>query len=143
MSVENFPPHIQNLLIHMREKEEIDRLAKERENDMFKLKICCHHPVKKHLEEIKLFVSIDTFLYEAASDAYEKFKLQDVVKLKDCRLVSYNKVLDSIDCSFDGDQIQFSDISTSINILQTEWLLEIKQPGMLTINCLINLLSFV
>lgn len=132
MNVENFPPHIQKLLIQMREKEEIDRIAKEKENDMFKIKIYCHHPIKKHIEEVKLIAFIDTPLSEVASDAHEKFKLRDVVSLKDCRLVSYNKAQDTIDCSFEGENMRFCDTSSRINVVHRDWLLEIKPPGMKT-----------
>lgn len=127
---DNFPPHIQQLLVQMREKEESDRLAKEKENDIFKLKIYCHHPIKKHLADFKLVVLINTELSEAISDAHERFKLKDVVSLENCRLVTYNKAQDTIDCSFEGNDLKFSDISSKINLLHTDWLLEIKPSGM-------------
>lgn len=129
MTIDNFPPHIQKLLIQMREKEESDRIAKEKENDMFRMKIYCHHPIKKTLEDTKLIVFVETLLSEAVSDIYEKFKLQDVVNLSDCRLVSYNKSQDTIDCSFEGDDLTFYDIASKVNIHHHDWLLEIKSPG--------------
>lgn len=130
MTVDKFPPHIQKLLQQMREKEESDRLAKEKENDMFRLKIFCHHPTQKQLLEVKLLMFYESLLAEAKSDAYEKFQLKDLVSLDDCRLVSYNKLQDCIDCSFEGDDLRFCDVSSSINIPHNDWLLEIRLPGM-------------
>lgn len=135
MTVDKFPPHIQKLLRQMREKEESDRLAKEKENDMFRLKIFCHHPVQKQLLEVKLLMFYESFLSEAKSDAYEKFQLKDLVSLDDCRLVSYNKLQDCIDCSFEGENLRFCDVSSSINIPHNDWLLEIRLPGAIFCIC--------
>lgn len=126
---DEFPQHIKNLLKQMREKEEKDRLYREKENDMFRLKIHCFHPWKRQLVETKLYLYIDSFLSEAVSDAYERLKLQDVCNLEDCRLVSYNKLQDCIDCSFEGENLRFCDITTRVNVQHNDWLIEIKQSG--------------
>lgn len=129
MTMEEFPPHIMNLLKQMREKEERDRLNREKESDMFKMKIHCYHPLKRQMVDTKLYMYIDQPLQEAVTCAYERMKLQDVCSLEDCRLVSYNKLQECIDCSFEGDNLKFCDIASKINIQHNEWMIEIKQPG--------------
>ena len=126
MTVEEFPDHIQRLLKQIREKEERDRLAREKENNTFKLKIYCCHPLTNQLIDTKIFVFRDTTLAEAASDAYDAFKLTSMASLEDCRLVMYNKIQDCIDYSFDKDDYKFSDIQFRTN---NDWFLEIRQPG--------------
>ncbi|KAF5276470.1 hypothetical protein FQA39_LY06539 [Lamprigera yunnana] len=128
MNVDEFPAHIKNLLQHMREKEESDRAARERENDMYKLKVYCWHPLQNQVMDIKLFIFHETLLSEVVADAHQKFKL-DRIALEDCRLVTYNKLNDFIDCSFEGDNLRFCDITSKTSIYHNDWLLEIKPPG--------------
>lgn len=129
MTVENFPPHIRNLLKQMKEKEEHDRITKEKENDMVKLKVYCYHPVLNQLLDTKIVTFIDSELNDVVKDAHLRFKLEGIVALEDCRFVSYNKVQDCIDCSFQSDTLRLCDIATRVNILGSDWMLEIKQPG--------------
>lgn len=128
MSVDEFPLHIKNLLQHMREKEEHDRAARERESDMFKLKVYCWHPNQNVLLDAKLFVFHESYLSEAVADAHQRFKLEGIA-LEDCRLVIYNKHQEYIDCSFEGENLKFCDIIYNVNIYHVDWFLEIKQPG--------------
>ncbi|KAK4877199.1 hypothetical protein RN001_009705 [Aquatica leii] len=128
MTVDEFPTHIKNLLQQMREKEENDRAARERENDMYKLKVYCWHPIQNQFMDKKLFVFYEALLSEVVADAHKRFKL-DGIALEDCRLVMYDKLQDCIDCSFEGDNLKFCDIKSKIKVYHNEWLLEIKQPG--------------
>lgn len=129
ISMDDFPPHIQKLLVQMREKEESDRIAKEKENDMFKLKVYCHHPIKNRLEDTKIVVFFDSMLAEAREDALIRFKLLGVVDREDCRIVSYNKAQDVIDCSFEDHYPRFCELLPKLNLPHNDWLLEIKAPG--------------
>ncbi|KRT86654.1 hypothetical protein AMK59_2358 [Oryctes borbonicus] len=129
MTVEEFPSHIQNLLKQMREKEESDRLAKEKENDMFKLKVYCNLPITNHLKDVKVFPFYDNTLAETASEIYEKLDLKGTVSLEDCRLVTYNKIQDCIECSFDRDDYKFCDTPVKDYIHHSDWYLEIRKSG--------------
>ncbi|XP_031348562.1 ubiquitin carboxyl-terminal hydrolase 47 isoform X2 [Photinus pyralis] len=128
MAVDEFPLHIKNLLQQMREKEENDRATRERESDMFKLKVYCYHPTQHMLLDTKLFVFNESYLSEAVADAHHRFKLEGVA-VEDCRLVIYNKHQEYIDCSFEGENLKFCDITYNVSIYHVDWLLEIKQPG--------------
>ncbi|KAI4470735.1 ubiquitin carboxyl-terminal hydrolase [Holotrichia oblita] len=128
ITVEQFPIHIQKLLLQMQEKEENDRLAKEKENDMFKLKVFCNLPVTNILKDFKVFPFYDNTLAETASEVYEKLDLKGTISLEDCRLVTYNKVQDCIECSFDRDDYKFRDIPVK-DYIRHDWYLEIRKPG--------------
>lgn len=131
MTPNEFPTHINNLLNQMREKEEKDRLYREKENDMFKLKVHCFHPGRGLMVDCKLYFCVDSLLSEAVSEAYQRLKLNDACEVEDCRLVTYNKMQDCIDCSFEGENLRFCDITGKIrDFTHTDWLLEIRQPGM-------------
>ncbi|KAB7503304.1 Ubiquitin carboxyl-terminal hydrolase 47 [Armadillidium nasatum] len=67
---------------------------------MCKIKLFCPHPKAKLLLEKKFKVHKDTKLKDATKLAYEELKLEDVVPLERCRLVKYEEVHDSIECSF-------------------------------------------
>nr|XP_022915816.1 ubiquitin carboxyl-terminal hydrolase 47 [Onthophagus taurus]XP_022915817.1 ubiquitin carboxyl-terminal hydrolase 47 [Onthophagus taurus]XP_022915818.1 ubiquitin carboxyl-terminal hydrolase 47 [Onthophagus taurus] len=128
MTVNEFPSHIQTLLKEMREKEEIDRLAKEKEIDMLKMKVYCVHPISNQLFDMKLFGYAETTLYEMASDAYDRFKLKGVVNFEDCRLVTYNNNTETLEKSFESDSLRLCDIDVKDKDYLT-WFLEIRQPG--------------
>lgn len=129
MQVDEFPDHIKELLQKMRNKEQCEKLAKEREYSSVKMKVYCFHPVSNQLVEFKLLLPRDTRVAEATREAYECLKLEGVVALADCRLVSYSKLEDVIEFSF-GDEDRICDIAQSyIDNYTIDWLLEIKQPG--------------
>ncbi|XP_044748604.1 ubiquitin carboxyl-terminal hydrolase 47 isoform X2 [Coccinella septempunctata] len=130
MSVDEFPMHIKKLLKQMKEKEELDRINKEKENDFVKINIFCYHPVEKRLVDAKVAVLIDNTLQETVHyTAHQRFKLEGVVAKEDCRLVRYNKFQDCIDYSFESDQTKFCDIDSNFNLSMSDWLLEIRQPN--------------
>lgn len=129
MTVENFPPHIRKLLKQIKAKEEQERLIKEKENDMIKTKIYCHHPVQKQLVDTRIQLFLENELGILAKDALQRFDLQNVVAFEDCRLVSYNKHQDTIICSFENDGLRICDVTSKFNVSNTDFLLEIKQPG--------------
>lgn len=64
----------------------------------------------------------DTSLGAAKKEAYERFKLDDIVGFEDCRLVTYNKTEDAIELSFEDEDVKICDIQS----YDTDWLLEIK-----------------
>ncbi|XP_045462425.1 ubiquitin carboxyl-terminal hydrolase 47 isoform X2 [Harmonia axyridis] len=130
IQVDEFPPHIKNLLKQMKEKEEIDRINKEKENDFVKINIFCYHPVEKRLVDAKVAIFVDNTLQETVHyTAHHRFKLEGVIAKEDCRLVRYNKFQDCIDHSFESDQIKFCDIDSNFNLSMSDWLLEIRQPN--------------
>lgn len=130
MQMDEFPPHIKTLLRQMKEKEELDRINKEKENDFVKINIFCYHPIEKRLVDSKHAVLIDNTLEETVQfSALQKFKLEGIVAKEDCRLVRYNKFQDCIDYSFETNQIKFCDIDSHFNLSMSDWFLEIKQPS--------------
>lgn len=128
MTVEEFPPHIKKLLQTLRERDEYDRLNREREMVMCKLKLYINHPIQNQIIETKLFLHNDTTMTEATQEAYRKSKLDGIVPIEQCRFVSYNRLQDSIECSFEGrDDEPISDILSSLKCpVKTDWLLEIR-----------------
>lgn len=148
IDVDHFPPHIHQLLQDMRKKEEEDRITKEKENDMIKLHVYCVHPSTNTLQDCKILVFLDSTLLEAAHDAHQRFKLESFCRLEDCRLVTFNRDQECIDCSFDSSELKFCYIIQKTQVtMYTDWLLELKTPGMYatmfiemfgTFNCHIN-----
>lgn len=129
MTSEEFPPHILELLQQMRQKEEQDRLNREKESDMFRLKFHCYHPLKRQMMEVKFYVFIDSYLSVAVNDAYHRMKLEEFCNIEDCRLVKYNKIQDCIICSFEGEKLRFCDIASKNSMQYNDWLIEVRKPG--------------
>nr|CAD7196168.1 unnamed protein product [Timema douglasi] len=102
LSAEEFPPHIKNLLLKIQQKEESDRLLLEKEMDMCKLKVYFRHPTTNTVTYIKLPCENQTILREVTFIAYKILKLEDVIPLDRCRLVNYDHLQDTIECSFEG-----------------------------------------
>lgn len=133
MSTEEFPKHIKDLLQNLREREESDRINKEREMQLCKFKLFCHHPTQNQTIATKLFLHYESTMTEALEIAYRKTKLEGIVPIEQCRLVSYNSSQNSIECSFEGrDEEMISDIVSSLKTnyktdsFNTDWLLEIR-----------------
>ncbi|GLH00204.1 Ubiquitin carboxyl-terminal hydrolase 47 [Gryllus bimaculatus] len=102
MTGEEFPSHIKKLLQKIQEREETDRMLREKEMDMVKIKIYCHHPSQNTISEVKLtFHNLDT-LKSTTESAYKALKLEGVIPLERCRLVKYDRVQDNIERSFEG-----------------------------------------
>lgn len=55
----------------IQEREEIDRLWRERELDMCNLNIFCHHPEKDQIIEKKIHANNKSTLLEVTDQAYE------------------------------------------------------------------------
>nr|CAD7439732.1 unnamed protein product [Timema bartmani] len=102
MSTEEFPPHIKELLLKIQKREEFDRLLREKEMDMCKLKVYFRHPTTNTVTHIKLQCENQTILREVTFIAYKILKLEDVIPLDRCRLVNYDHLQDTIECSFEG-----------------------------------------
>lgn len=125
MAYEEFPPHILELLQQMREKEEQDRLNREKENDMFKLRVYCYHPRKRQMLESKMYQFNDSLLSDAVDDGYKSMHISEFANRQDCRLVSYNRMLECINCSYEGEKLRFCDVSNPSG----DWLIEVREPG--------------
>ncbi|KAG8235553.1 hypothetical protein J437_LFUL015393 [Ladona fulva] len=102
MTVDQFPPHIKELLAAMREREEQERAARERDLDSIKMKVFVNHPLQNTLVDARLLMPKTQTLKEAVTTAYQTLELEGLVDLERCRLVSYDQVLGSIECSFEG-----------------------------------------
>ncbi|XP_060519421.1 ubiquitin carboxyl-terminal hydrolase 47 [Cylas formicarius] len=130
MTVAEFPPHIEALLRDMRDREERDRLNRQKEDEMVKIGVVCTHPVTNNTLEMKISTFMDSTLAELARHAHSRFKLDNVVDPQDCRIVMYNKKSNCIDCSFDSDETKLNELVRKVDmIFYTEWMLEIREPG--------------
>lgn len=136
MKQDEFPPHIKKLLVDMKNKEEKDRIFKQRENDSIRLCVLCFHPLEKRLLEAPLTVLSDSTLEEIADSAYQhpKFHIDSIVQRKDCRLVKYRYAEECIYCSYDSDQYKLEDVMKmsskfESSVTHNYWLLEIRSPN--------------
>ncbi|XP_046413365.1 ubiquitin carboxyl-terminal hydrolase 47 isoform X1 [Neodiprion fabricii] len=105
MQAVNFPKHIQDLLKKMKESEENDRKNREKQMSMCKLKVYCHHPEEGRLTDAKLYVLQDETLQETTEVAHRRLGLEGIVKLDQCRLVSYDHNEDLIERSWEGSEL--------------------------------------
>ena len=62
---------MQDLLEKMQKREESDRILREKENDMCKIKLYVHHPTQNKVVESKLYCINDLTLQEATKLAYK------------------------------------------------------------------------
>ncbi|CAH1708005.1 unnamed protein product [Chironomus riparius] len=99
---ENFPPHIKKLIEKIKNSEETDRLKRERESEMLKLKIYFKNPLTRIKTDAKVFAISDSTLKEVVEDAYSRLKLKSIAPIERCRLVAYDNPSDSIERSFEG-----------------------------------------
>lgn len=133
MTSEEFPKHIKDLLHTLREREESDRINKEREMQFVKMKLYVNHPTQNQMIESKLFLHNESTMSEATAEAYRKAKLENIVPIEQCRLVSYNRLHDTIECSFEGQEEKtiaevLSNLKSNYktDTFKTDWLFEIR-----------------
>lgn len=131
MSTDELPKHIKELLQNLQRREESDRINKEREMQLCKLKLYCNHPTLNQMIDTKLFLYYESTMTEALEEAYRKATLEGIVPIEQCRLVSYNRLHNTIECSFEGrDEETIADIIGSLKSNyktdRTDWLLEIR-----------------
>ncbi|XP_071446891.1 ubiquitin carboxyl-terminal hydrolase 47-like isoform X2 [Hetaerina americana] len=127
MTVDQFPPHIKELLTKMKEKEELERVARERDLDSIKMKVFFNHPVQQTLVDARLSLTRTTTLKEAVAVAHKTLDLEGVVDINQCRLVSYEQVLGGIECSFEGrEEEPVGDVLAPY--AKYDLLLETKEP---------------
>lgn len=142
LSVEQFPTHIAQIAREIKNKEESDRIAREQETSLHKIKVYCYHPSSAHqsqLFESRHCVLDDNSLGEIARDAHAKFALDSYsIRLEDCRLVSYNRTLDLIVRSWSETDF-YGEVENELNggrggVFGLDagaggWLLEIRERG--------------
>lgn len=126
---ENFPRHIASLVERIRNHDEDDRLKKERESEMLKLKIYFKNPVTKIKSDTKVFAISESSVNEVLEDAYSRLKVKSVAPMERCRLVAYDNPTDGIERSFEGlDEDQIGDIMYNLHN-RLELLLEVREEG--------------
>lgn len=130
-TIEQFPLHIQEMYKQMQEREETDRMMKERQQDMCKLKVFYRHPTFSFIIESKIYCHNDTTLKEATEQAYKSLNMKGVVPLDQCRLVNYNSLHDTIEVSFDGKEDEpISEILSGLrSACKNDFMMEIKPEG--------------
>ncbi|KAH9380776.1 hypothetical protein HPB48_008842 [Haemaphysalis longicornis] len=101
MTPEQFPAHLRELLESMREAEERERLQKEIDRSMCKVKLFCLHPLKHTMQEMRLKVHKDATVDEATQTAHQIMGLEGVVPVECCRLVLYDDMNESLECSLE------------------------------------------
>lgn len=62
--------YFQDLLQKMQKREESDRILREKEMDMCKIKLYAHYPTKRQMVEAKLYCASDVTLQEATGMAH-------------------------------------------------------------------------
>ena len=126
---DNFPPHIKTLVDRIKNYEETDRLKKERESEMLKLKIYFKNPMTKVKHDTKVFVLSDSSLKEVLEDAYSRLKVKSIAPIERCRLVAYDSPTDGIERSFEGlEKEQMGDIMYKLQN-RLELMLEVREEG--------------
>ncbi|GBM25505.1 Ubiquitin carboxyl-terminal hydrolase 47 [Araneus ventricosus] len=130
MTEEEFPEHIKAILQCMQDQEERDRIQRELDRCMCKIKLFCMHPSQKRLVEMKLKVHKDCTLAEATATAHSIMGLEGLVPLECCRLVKYDDFHDSLECSFEGcDDEPMGELLGGVkSSYKFELFLEIKKP---------------
>lgn len=124
---DNFPPHIKKLVERIKNHEEDDRLKKERESEMLKLKIYFKNPVTKIKCDTKVFAISESSLKEVLEDAYSRLKIKSVAPIDRCRLVAYDNSSDDIERSFEGmEKDQVGDIMYKLQN-RLELLVEVRE----------------
>ena len=117
---EDFPVHIKELMKKMRDHEESERKAKERESEMLKLKVYFKKQRPQYMLDEKVYVSGDSLLEETLEFAYQKLKMKNIAPMERCRLVAYDHNSDHIDRSLDGrEKDQIGDVSHFYRIMPT------------------------
>ncbi|XP_021936857.1 ubiquitin carboxyl-terminal hydrolase 47-like isoform X2 [Zootermopsis nevadensis] len=131
MSVDEFPSHIKDLLQKIQKREENERILWEKEMDMCKIKLYAHHPTQNQVVESKLCCLSNVTLQEAAELAHKKLHLEGVVPIERCRLVNYDRLQDTIECSFEGrEDDSVGDILNGLRgNSKYDFLLEIRKDG--------------
>ncbi|CRK93812.1 CLUMA_CG007339, isoform A [Clunio marinus] len=126
---DNFPPHITKLVERIKNHEEDDRMKKERESEMLKLKIYFKNPLTKQKSDAKVFAISESTLKEVLEDAYSRLKIKSIAPIERCRLVAYDSPSDGIERSFEGmEKEQIGDIMYKL-INRMELLLEVRDEG--------------
>lgn len=130
MAVEEFPDHIKLLLDTMQEQEEKERQQREIERSMCKIKLFCHHPLQNRMIDLCLKVHKDTTLAEATDTAFKILSLDGVVPVDRCRLVKYDELHDSLECSFeDSDDLPMGELlGGAKSTYKFDLLMEIRPP---------------
>ncbi|CAL1532778.1 unnamed protein product [Lymnaea stagnalis] len=130
MQPDDFPESLKAELRHMKEKEEAERRQREIDKSTCKIKVYCFHPLDQHKIEVRLEIHKDKTLQDATEISRELFHLQNLVPLDCCRLVKYDEYQDSLEKSFEGEELM--PISTLLGGVKSNYtfdlLLETKKP---------------
>ncbi|XP_054709133.1 ubiquitin carboxyl-terminal hydrolase 47-like [Uloborus diversus] len=130
MCPDEFPEHIKTLLQSMQEQEEQERIARELDRSMCKIKLFCQHPKHHRMIEMKLKVHKNDTLAEATETAHTILGLEGLVPLNCCRLVKYDEFCDSLESSFEASSDErMGDLLGGVkSSYKFDLLLEIKKP---------------
>lgn len=112
---DEFPVHIKELMKKMRDREESDRKAKERESEMVKLKVYYKNQRTQNVTDGKVYVMGDSLLEDTLEYAYQQLKMRTIAPMERCRLVAYDHMSDNIDRSLEGrEKHQIGDVSSNL-----------------------------
>ncbi|XP_044731770.1 ubiquitin carboxyl-terminal hydrolase 47 isoform X2 [Chrysoperla carnea] len=130
ITIDTFPPHIQELYEKIKAKEDRERVCREKESKLCKLKVYARHPTTDEIIDGKLYIFRDTTLTDATRLVRTHLQLDGLIPLEQCRLVSYDRVQDTIECSFEGKEDEpIGEILSNgwRRTCKTEFLLEMRQ----------------
>ena len=91
----------QELLKKIKKNEE-DRI--DEQQGRIKKTVHYRNPVSNNVEQVTVFVSLNNTLAEIAEAAYKKSNLELIVKLDQCRIVSYYPQYDLIASTYDDQK---------------------------------------
>ncbi|KAK6626939.1 hypothetical protein RUM44_009416 [Polyplax serrata] len=127
LTVDEFPEHIKILHNKLEEQKEYDSVSKNMDFDTCKLRIYCYCSNQNAISEAKLYVYNECTLKETVQVAYRRLNLEKIVPLERCRLVSYDELRKTIECSFEGkDEDTIGEICLNHG---TDFLMDIREEG--------------
>lgn len=130
MSPEEFPESLKQQLQDQQNREEQERRQRELDKSTCKIKLYMFHPEDQRKMEVRLEIHKDKTMTEATLIAHKLFELESLVDASYCRLVRYDEYLDSLECSYEGEEDQpmgvvLGGVKSSYNF---DLLLETRRP---------------
>uniref|UniRef100_A0A336ME11 Ubiquitin carboxyl-terminal hydrolase 47 n=1 Tax=Culicoides sonorensis TaxID=179676 RepID=A0A336ME11_CULSO len=123
-----FPEHIKQLKLTLKEKEDNERSYRNYATDLIKIKVFFYSPKQQKLVDSNVYVSQDTTLDETLEEAHRRLGKQ-VGTIDLFRLVAYDSLTETIDRSFEGrEKDTINNIMTSLKNNNNELLLEMRKP---------------
>ncbi|KAF7988412.1 hypothetical protein HCN44_000985 [Aphidius gifuensis] len=115
MTVDNFPPHIKELLKKIKIEEQDNKLFYDRPKpSLCSARVSVVHPIDNTLKMKKMYFFENETLKGSVERVYKEFNLDNIVDIEQCRLVSWDSKKEYIKRSYDEpDDDKISEILES------------------------------